>query len=292
MLPRRHGLLVVLLGGAFLQCPPDNKDLLYEPVPVEAHEVKILADAQGDAKAPAHVAVFLKRGILQMKGGAVHTLEGVATGAVGDAPPRLELMQDRIALTQSTLGGNAPRGDAKFMLALGATPMALEIDTGTGEAQTIDLGGVPVAKARFHTVTGHLTIDWSAPNPQLGAELTFETQGGYIDVSHLARSGARAIDVVNVAGLVNLDVGTLAGVPSAFGALSVTATVTSGTFVFKVPANVAALATVQAPEGSRVFKGWKPGAASDTFVTGAPDASPRITLRVAAQAGKVELRTD
>src|SRR5277367_3765372 len=113
MVPRRHGLVAVLLALGCLHCPSETKDLLYEPVPLEAHEVKIAADAAGDAKSPAHVSVFLQRGVLQIKGGASHTVEGVATGAPGDAPSRLELMQDRVALAQGVLGGVASRGDAK-----------------------------------------------------------------------------------------------------------------------------------------------------------------------------------
>jgi len=289
---RRHGLLAASLVLASLGCPPDNKDLLYEPVPLEAHDVKIVADAQGDAKTPAHVAVFMKRGVLQMKGGAAHTLEGVATGAVGDAPPRLELMQDRVALTQSTLGGNAPRGDAKFMLALGATPMALEIETGKGEAQTIDLGGVALAQARFHTEAGHLSIDWSAPNRLPGAKLKLVTEAGYIDVTHLGKSGATSIEVTSIAGVVSLDMSDLAADATPSAVLAITAKVTSGKLVFTVPKALAARATFDVSAGDIVSKGWTPGDSAGTFVVGDPKASPRIVARVTALAGQVELRAE
>ena len=203
MLLPRHGLLAALLAFACLHCPPpETHDLLYEPVPLAPHDVKIAADAEGDAKAPAHVSVFLQRGVLSVKGGGAHTLEGVATGAAGDAPPRLELMQDRVALTQATVGGAPPKGDAKFVLALGATPMSLQVDTGMGEAQAIDLGGASVKQARFHTASGHLAIDWSAPNRLSGGPVVLATEAGYIEVTHLGRSGASSIDVTNVAGFV------------------------------------------------------------------------------------------
>jgi hypothetical protein len=287
MLRRRHGLLALPF---LVACPPpDTKDLLYEPVPLEAHDVKIEADAVGDAKTPAHVSVFLQRGILQVKGGGGHTIEGVATGAQGDAPPRVEILRDRIALAQSAIGGSPPGGDAKFMLAFGDTPMTLEVDTGSGEAQTIDLGGVPVTKGRFRTATGHLTIDWSSQNPASGGTFGFDTDAGYIDVAHLGRSGASRVDVANVAGLVSLDLGDL---PLPAPAIAIGATVTSGTFVLKIPQKVAALANITAPEGSITAKGWRPGAAAGSFAMGPPDATPRVTLHVSAKGGHVELRTE
>jgi hypothetical protein len=292
MLPRRHGLVAALLALACLHCPSESKDLLYEPVPLEAHDVQIAADAEGDAKSPAHVSVFLQRGVLSVKGGGAHTLEGVATGAKGDAPPRLELMQDRVALTQSTVGGAAPKGDAKFVLALGATPMTLQVDTATGEAQSIDLGGVPLKGARFHTASGHLTIDWSAPNRLPGGPVVLETESGYIEVTHLGRSGASGIDVTNVAGYVSLDTGDLGSDPSAAALGAITATVKSGKLVIKVPKDTAARATIQAPANGVTLKGWASGDAAGSFVVGDPKAVPRVTARVTALAGNVELRAE
>jgi hypothetical protein len=292
MLPRRHGLLAVLLALACLHCPPDNKDLLYEPVPLAPHEVKIAADAEGDAKAPAHVAVYLQRGILQMKGGAGHTLEGVATGAAGDPPPRLSLTQDRIALVQSNVGGATPRGDANFQLALGATPMSLEIDTGAGEAQTIDLGGVPVKEGRFHTASGHLTIDWSGANPLPGGLLVLKTEAGYIDLSHLGRSGATHISVSDTAGFVSLDFDDLPAAAASSPGVTVSASVTSGKLVLEVPHGVAARATVQAPASHVALKGWTPDAEPFTFLAGDPAAPARVTARVLVQGGSVELRAE
>jgi hypothetical protein len=292
MLPRRHGLLAALLALGCLHCPSESKDLLYEPVPLEAHAVKIAADAQGDAKSPAHVSVFLQRGALQVKGGAEHTVEGVATGAMGDAPPRVELMQDRVAIAQGILGGTPPKGDAKFVLALGATPMNLEIDTGSGEAQSIDLGGAPVKQARFHTASGHLTIDWSAPNALPGGPLVLKTEAGYIDVTHLGRSGASSIDVTDLAGLVSLDVGDLGAGPSAPPLGPITATLQSGKLVIKVAKGTVARATIEAPASSVTLRGWAAGEAAGSFVAGDPNGAPRVTARVTALAGNVELRAE
>jgi hypothetical protein len=290
MLPCRHGLLASLLAFGCLHCPSESKDLLYEPVPLQAHDVKIAADAEGDAKAPAHVSVFLQRGILSVKGGGAHTLEGVATGATGDAPPRLELMLDRIALTQSTLGGAPPKGDAKFALALGQTPMKLEIDTGVGEAQSIDLGSVPLKEGRFHTTSGHLSIDWRTPNPMPGAQLSLKTDSGYIDVTHLGRACADTLEITNVAGFVGLDVGDI--VPEC-PVLRVTATVTSGKLVLKVPKTLCAVATVDAPADRVVSKGWSSAVSGGFIVEGCPAAArPGVLAKIAAQGGQVELRAD
>jgi len=281
------------LGLACSHCPPpETHDLLYEPVPLEAHQVKIAADADGDAKNPAHVAVFLQRGTLEMKGGAGHTLEGTATGATGDAPPRLELMQDRVALTQSTLGGTPPRGDAKFVLALGDTPMSLEVETRAGEPQTLDLGGVPLAKAHLHTETGHLTVDWTQPNPLPGGTLALDTEAGYIEVGHVARSGASSVDVSIDAGFVSLDLGDLSGAPATSPGVAIRGTVATGTLVVLTAKAVPALATVTGPEGTVVLKGWRPGDAAGTFACGAPGASPKVTVRVTAKSGHVELKAN
>ncbi len=272
-----------------VHCPDENKDLLYEPVPLEEHEVKILADAEGSAKSPAHVSVFLQRGFLHVTGGGGHTLEGVATGGMGDAPPRLELMQDRVALTQSTVGGSPPRADGKFMLAFGTTPMNLELDTGTGEVQTIDLGGVPVKQASFHTASGHLAIDWTAPNPLPGGRITLKTESGYIDVAHLGKSGATRIDVTDIAGYVGFDLGEFAlSAPD----LAIVAQVTSGMLVLKAPKTLAARATITSPPGSVVNKGWSSGEGEGSFLSGDPKAPARVTAQVTAAGGHVELRVE
>jgi hypothetical protein len=285
MLPRRHAFAVLLAAGCW-HCSSD-KDLLYEPVPIEVHDVKIAADAEGTPKAPAHVSIFLQRGVLHMTSGAEHTLEGVATSALGDAPPRLELMQDRVALTQVTVGGAAPKGDANFALALGKTPTLLEVETGTGEVQSIDLGGASIAKARLHTASGHLSIDWSAPNRLGGAEVVLKTEAGYIDVTHLGRSGASNVAVTDTSGYVSLDLGEVAAPLTA-----ISASVTSGKLVVHVLAGTPARATIEAPADRVLLRGWTAAEAPFGFVTGDPAASPRVTVRVVVQGGSVELRAD
>jgi hypothetical protein len=261
------------------------EDNLHEPVPLEEHEVKIRADADGDAKNPAHVAIYLRRGSLHLTTGADCTVLGVAKGGLGDAPPRVDLGQDRVAIVQSSIGGAPPKGDANFVLTLGKTPMDLEVNTGSGQDLSINLGGAAIAHGRFSTESGHLTIDWTAPNALPAGTLVLGTDRGYVDVTHLGRLGGGEVTVKTTEGSVALEVGDFSG-PS----LSIDADIGSGRLRLKAPANVAARAEVAAPVRAVVTSGWR--AAGDTFVLGDPNAVPRLLLRARGGAAQVELSSE
>jgi hypothetical protein len=273
------------LGANTLAACGGPEDHLHEPKPLEEHEVKIEADAYGDAKNPAHVAIFLRRGSLRVTTGADSTVVGIATGGLGDAPPRVDLGQDRVAVVQSSIGGAPPKNDAKFVLALGKTPMALEVNTGTGQDQSMDLGGAALAEGRFSTDSGHLTIDWSAPNALPSATLLLTTDKGYIDVTHLGRLGGGKVAVKTTEGSVALELGDFSG-PS----LSIDADVGAGVFRLRVPSSVPARAEVAAPERTLVFVGWR--ALGKAFVLGDPNAAPRVTLHARGGGARMELSTE
>jgi hypothetical protein len=261
------------------------EDTLHEPMPLEEHEVRIEANASGDAKNPAHVAIFLRRGSLRLTTGADVTVLGIAKGGLGDAPPRVERGEDRIAVVQSNVGGAPPRGDANFVLSLGKTPLALEVNTGSGQDQAMNLGGAALVEGRFSTESGHLTLDWSAPNALPSATLVLQTDKGYIDVTHLGRLGGGAVTVKTREGSVALELGDFAG-PS----LSIDADVGTGILRFKAPSNVAARAEVATPVRAVVTSGWR--MAGGAFALGDPNAAPRVTLRARGGAARVELSSE
>jgi hypothetical protein len=268
---------VVACGG-----PEDH---LHEPMPLEEHQVKVDAEARGDRTSPAHVAIYLRRGSLRLTTGASSTLMGVATGGLGDAPPRIDLGQDRVAVVQSSISGAPPKGDARFVLALGKTPMVLEVMTGSGQDQSMDLGGAAVADGRFSTESGHLSIDWSSPNALPAGNLLLQTDSGYIDVTHLGRLGGGKVTVKTTLGSVTLAVGDFAG-PS----LTIDAEVGAGRLRLKTPAGVSARAEVAGPVQAVVTSGWR--GAGDAFVLGDPNGAPRVVLRARGGAGRVELSTE
>jgi hypothetical protein len=259
--------------GALAACGGGPKDELHDPVPLEEHKIKIAADAEGTIKSPAHVAVFLQRGSLRITGGAESTVEGFATGGLGDPPPRVELALDRVAIVQSIVGGAPPKGYASFVLSLGKTPMALEVENGSGQAQSIDLGGVAIVQGRFHTESGHLTIDWSAPNALPSGALTLQTEKGYIDVTHLGQLGGGTVTVKTVEGVVNLDVGSFAG-----SGLVIDADVGAGKLVLKVPRAVPARAEVTGLTSASAVVAPEWRAAGDAYVLGDANAAPRVVL--------------
>jgi hypothetical protein len=265
-----------------MACGGDNKDKdeLFIPVPLEEHKVKIEADAEGTAKSPAHVAVYLQRGSLRIGGGAGSTVEGMATGALGDPPPRVDLGLDRVAITQSIIGGAPPKGDANFVLALGKTPMALEVQSGSGQQQAIDLGGVALVDGRFHTESGHLSIGWTAVNAMPSGSLLLQTEKGYIDVMHLGRLGGGKVTVKTTEGFVSLDLGEFTGT-----SLVIEAEVGAGKLVVKVPAKVPARAEIAAK--GVVATGWRE--ADGAFVLGDTNAAPRVVLHARGDAAHYEL---
>jgi hypothetical protein len=269
------------LGAA--GCPPaEEKDRLYEPVPLEAHEVKVQADVYGDPARPAHVSLFLRRGELHVTGGGDHTLQGIARGGIGDAPPRVEVGKDRVAVVQSNLGAPTPKGDALFQLALGRTPVSLEVEASSGEKQDLDLGGVALAEARVHSASGHVALRWSAPNALPAGNLFLKTEAGYLDAMNLGALGGGKVNVESQAGKVTLDIGPFAG-PS----LAIDYRGESGILVVRLAAAVPARATVDAGSSSVVSRGWReePGG----FALGEPGASPRVTLQVRGKGSRVEL---
>jgi hypothetical protein len=273
---------VALCALAACGAPVDN---LHEPVLLEEHEVKIEAHANGDAKSPAHVAIYLRRGSLRLTTGAKSTVVGVAKGGLGDPPPRIDLGLDRVAVVQGSLGGAPPKGDATFVLAVDKTPIALEVMTGAGQEQSMDLGGAAIAEGRFSTESGHLTIDWSAPNALAAGILELQTDRGYIDVAHLGRLRGDKVKIKTTEGAIDLDLGDLAG-PN----LSIDADVGRGRLRFKAPTSVVVRAEVPAPIRTIASSDWH--AAGDAFILGDPNAAPRVILRAHGGAARVELSSE
>jgi hypothetical protein len=264
-----------------------EKDELFVPMPLEEHKVKILVDAEGNERSPAHVVVYLHRGSLHVTGGAETTVAGLATGAMGDPPPRVDHALDRVAIVQTIVGGAPPQGDASFVLSLGKTPIALEVETRTGQDQTLDLGGVALVEGRFHTESGHLTIGWSAPNLLPNANLTVRTEKGYIDLNHLGRVGGGKVAVKTTEGFVGIDVGNFTG-----SLLTIDAEMGNGKLVFKVPPNVPARVDITATANASavVALGWRESAGAYTL--GDPSAAPRVVLRAQGDAARFELRAE
>ncbi len=242
----------------------------------------VLADAAGDAKSPARVALFLQRGALRVAGGAAHLVEGNATGAEGDPPPRVDVGADRVSIVQSEVGGAPPKGDAKFELELGRLPMNLSVETGSGESQTIDLGGVSIVTARVRTGTGHVAVDWSRQSAVSGGRLELSTEGGTLEVTHLGRFEGRSVDVREGGGLVNLDLGDRVDQD-----VTIDAEVGTGKLRVRVPKTVSARARVSAPAGGVAVAGWRPE--GDGFVLGDASLAPRVVIRVRCLSGHVEL---
>jgi hypothetical protein len=270
---------------ALVACGGDPKDALFIPMPLEAHPVKVLANAEGTVASPAHVAIFLPRGSLQMQGGAESTLEGLATSGLGDPPPRVTLTLDRVAVTQVNIGGAPPKGDASFVFALGKTPMALEVESGNGQQQSIDLGGVALAEGRLHTESGHIQVDWSAPNLLPAGALKLQTEKGYIEARHVGRLGGGKVNVRTTEGFVGLEVGTFAG-----SSLVIDADVGTGKLVLVVPASVPARAEI-APNGNAILApDWRQ--VGDAYILGDPNAAPRVVLTARGNAARFELGTE
>jgi hypothetical protein len=256
----------------------------YDPPRLEAHVVPVAADAVGNAKSPAHVALFLQRGSLRVTGGASHHLvEGTARGAVGDPAPRVDVGADRISITQASVGGASPKGDATFELTLGGVPLALLVETGSGQSQSIDLGGVFLTAARVHTAAGHVVLDWTRPNAPVGGRLEVATETGSVEVTHLGRFGGGTVEVRERAGLVSLDFGDR--VEHDF---TVDADVAMGKLILRLPKTVTAHAEVTAAASEITIKGWRFDGYG--FVLGDASAgTSRVALRVRVGSGQVEL---
>ncbi len=282
-------VLLFIALGALVPCAGgcEQKDNLSEPAPVTAHEVKIVADAQGDEKRPAHVAVFLERGTLKIAGGAEHTVQGSAVGALGDPPPRVELMLDRVAVVQGAVGSGRVKGDALFNLALGGTPMTLEIQTGRGEVQTVDLGGVPVVAARLRTTEGHIALDWSSKGAAMTQPLDLVVDDGYFEATHVGRSGAAAVIARSKGSLIKIEVGELA-VPH----LAIDLTATGGKVIFVTPSAIPAIARVGTAPGEVIRSGWRDNG-DGTSRAGEPTGAPRVELSLhATDVARIELLND
>lgn len=263
----------VVCGG----CPPAGGLPPYDPPIAEAHVVHIAADAE----APARVAVFLQRGALRVKGGAAHAVEGTATGAAGDPPPRVDVGTDRVSIVQAAVGGVPPKGDASFELALGRVPIVLQIETGAGEPQSIDLGGTAIVSASVHT-TGHIVLDWTRTNPLSGGKLELATGGGTFEVTHLGRFNGGAIEVKEGGGLASLDFGERIERD-----VTIDAQVGTGKLVLRLPKSVSARADVSPSASDVELRGWR--AEADSFFTGDASAAPRVVIRVRCGGGRVEL---
>jgi hypothetical protein len=274
--------LVVLLGALGAGCPSASERPPYDPPLLEPHVVHIVADAYADAKSPARVAFFLERGALRVTGGAAHLVQGLATGAEGDPPPRVDVGADRVSIVQAAVGGAPPKGDADFELELGPAPIALSVDTGSGESQSIDLGGLAIVSARVHTGTGHVVVDWTRPSALAGGKLELATEAGTFEVTHLGRFGGGAVQVREGGGLVILDLGDRVDQD-----VTIDADESAGRLVLRLPRGVVARARVSPPASDVVVKGFR--ADGDGFVLGDASAAPRVVIRVRCAGGLVEL---
>jgi hypothetical protein len=273
----------LLLG--FTGCGGGPKDELFVPMPLEAHPVKIDANAEGSVTSPAHIAIFLPRGTLRLKGGADSTLQGLATGGLGDPPPRLTVTLDRVAVTQVTTGGAPPKGDAIYVLALGKTPMTLEVESGSGQQQSIDLGGVALVEGRLHTASGHIVADWASKNLLPSGNLKLDTDTGYIEVTHVGRLGGGKINVRTSGGFVGLEVGEFSG-----QSLVIDADVGAGKMLLRVPANTPARAEIVTNGATVVAPNWRQTV--DAYVLGDANAAPRVVLQARGTAARVDLETE
>lgn len=276
------GLEAIGLGLLVSGCPSSSEPPPYEPARPEPHVVHVAADAFGEARRPAHVALFLQRGALRVTGGGTHLVEGTATGAAGDPPPRVDVGADRISVVQAAVGGAPPKGDASFELSLGRTPVVLSIETGAGEPQTVDLGGVSLAAARVHTTTGHLALDWTRANALPGGKLELVTESGDLAVNHLGRFAGGAVEVRVGGGLVRLDLGD-----PLERDVTINVEVVTGKLVVQVPKNVAADAEVSPASSDVKVEGWRPRGMG--FTLGDASTAPRVLLRVRCEGGHVEL---
>jgi hypothetical protein len=282
---------VAVLSTALSACG-STKDELFVPAPLEEHPVKIDANAEGDLKSPAHVAVFMQRGSLHIRGGAESTVQGLATGGMGDPPPRVTLTLDRVAITQTSVGGAAPKGDARFALRLGATPMILEVETGAGQDQAIDLGGVALVEGRLHTDSGRIALEWSSPNALPTGALKLKTEKGYVEVGHLGRLGGGSVDVTANDGFVSLEI---ADIPRDL--LSIGVELGRSKLVVTAPMRLSARADIAPGNVATEVSGW--AALGPAYVTGGSAyvlgdaaAAPRLTLRVQGDSARVELRAE
>jgi hypothetical protein len=263
-------------------CPSADDPPVYDPPILEPHVVRVVADAFGDAQNPARVALFLQKGALRVTGGAKHLVEGVATGAAGDPPPRVDVGADRVSVVQVAVGGAPPKGDATFELQLGRAPTTFSVDTGSGESQSIDLGGLSIASARVHTATGHVTLDWTRSSTFVGGQLELATEAGTLEVTHLGRFGGKSVEVKEAGGLVILDLGDRIDQP-----VTIDAEVRAGKLTLRLPKGVAARARVTPPASDVDVKGWRSD--GDGFVLGDASLAPRVVVRIQCASGHVEL---
>jgi hypothetical protein len=281
------GLATLALAYELLStgCPSPSGPPPYDPQPLAPHVVRVVADAFGDAKSPARVAVFLQRGVLRLTGGTRHVLEGIATGAAGDPPPRVDVGADRASVVQAEVGGAPPKGDANFVLYLGIIPLVLGVDTGSGQMQSIDLGGVAVASARIHTETGHIALDWTKPNALLGGKLELATEAGVLDITHLGLFGGRTVEVKEAGGgFVRLDLGDRVD-----HEVTIDADVGAGKLLLRTPKALGAHAHVSNPGCDVKMNGWR--AEGDGFAVGDASIAPRVVIHVQCASGHVELVT-
>jgi hypothetical protein len=163
--------------------------------------------------------------------------------------------------------------------------MVLEVESGIGQHQSIDLGGVPLAEGRFHTSFGRIDIDWTAPNALPAGTLKLQTEKGYIELAHLGRLGGGKVSVRTTEGFVGLALGEYGGTN-----LAIDADIGTGKLVFKVPAHVPARAEI-APGGNSILApNWQQ--VGDAYLIGDPQAAPRVILVARGNAGHFELGTE
>ncbi len=222
-------------------------------LPSQRDELLVAADAPGSVQHPAAVSLVLAKGSLRVAPGSRggHLVEGTVRSSDPTLLPHLTVNARGVALAQDFAPdeGTAPR--IAWDLTLGATPVRLDVHVIGSEEQRVDLGAAAVVAARLYNEGGHLQLDWSAPNALVAERLELWSVG-YLEANHLARSGARRIEVKCV-GFGHLDLGDRVDRD-----LRIDVEAGTGALEIVIPAGVTARATVAAPTGLQVeAEGWR-----------------------------------
>jgi len=246
----------------------------------------VAADAPGDGAHPATVRIELEKGALHVAPGAAgaHLVAGHLHADDPTLAPHVTVNARGVSLVQDFAPAEGVATNISWDLTLGTTPMRLFVHVAGSEDQRVDLGGRPIVTARLYNEGGHLDLDWSAPNPRAAERIELWSIG-YLEAHHVARSGAKRIEVKNV-GLTEIDLGDRVDTD-----VEVDVVNSAGTLVVTVPRDVAARAVVDASVAAQVeAEGWSkesPG----RYALGTPEAAPRVTIAVRSAAGLIRLRT-
>ncbi len=232
---------------------------------------------------------------LELRGGSLRVRPGSSTPLVAgaihvDDPtllPHVTTNARGVAVVQDFTPSNAPSDPAPNIawdLSLGNAPMRLSVHVLGSEQQHIDLGGRSVVAARIYNEGGHLALDWSAENPRVAEQIELWSIG-YLEASHLARSGAKRIQVKNV-GRTEIDLGDIVA-----SELRIDIDASSGSLDLIVPADTSARADLDPNAGLRIeaegFRHDNP----EAYTLGPSNEAPRLRITGHALNGLVRLRT-